>query len=282
MTPRDLLELASLDTLGLLDEAERAEFEAAFRAASPEMQAAVRRAQLRATNLEDVLPLVEPPPGLKARVISAVRSAIAAVTLDAATQEEPVIAGRLAPNRQQASPIVRLFNSAFVWRAACLGFATATIVLGAFHNIIRDELAEVRDRMQTEAYATEFREYFGPSFANAMMAPQSQWLSFAPAATDIELGTSADDVRAKLLYDPDTRVAFVRVEGLPALDSTYHLVVERPNGSNSRQIEFHGSHDAIFREIRDIDASDLNGMTIYAPRPTGNGHAPILRTVAAS
>jgi hypothetical protein len=278
MTPRDLLDLAALDALGLLDEEGRAEFEAGFASASPEIQAAVRRAQLRATRIEDLLPQVEPPPGLKARVLSAMRTAIAAVALEAAAKEGPAVVGRI---NGKSSSMLRLLNSAFVWRAACLGFATATIVLGAFHNIIRQELVEVRDRMQTEVYATEFRDYFGPSFATAMMAPHSQWLSFVPAAADIDLGTSLDSVRAKLLYDPDTRVAFVRVEGLPTLNSTYHLVVEGADGSATRQLEFYGSHDAIFREIRNLEPDDLDDLTIYAPLPSGGGHAPVLRTMVS-
>ncbi|QYU70067.1 hypothetical protein J4558_08100 [Leptolyngbya sp. 15MV] len=51
MTPsmpfHDLLEMAVLDTLGLLDEQEQAAFEMAFRSAPPAVQAQVRREQTR-------------------------------------------------------------------------------------------------------------------------------------------------------------------------------------------------------------------------------------------
>jgi hypothetical protein len=281
MTPRDLVEMASLDALGLLDEAERAEFESAFRAASPEVQAAVRRAQLRATKIDDLLPKVDPPPGLKARVVAAVRTAIAAVTLESDTQTSPVAAGGYASQAHEPSAFTKLLNSAFVWRTACLGFATATIVLGVFYNIVTRNLSEVTDRVRTESYAAEFRDYFGPAFADSMMGPQSMWLSFAPAAQDLDLGTSVDEIRAKLLYDPDRRVAFVRVEGLPDVNARYHVVVEQPNGGNRRQVEFFGSHDAIFRQINNIDAADVNSLIIYAPNASGNGYTPVLRTVAA-
>ena len=61
---RDLLEYAALDALGLLDDAEREEFERAFRAASPEVQAMVRREQTRAADIDAILPRVEAPAGL--------------------------------------------------------------------------------------------------------------------------------------------------------------------------------------------------------------------------
>lgn len=283
MTPRDLVEMASLDALGLLDEAERAEFEAAFRAASPEVQAAVRRAQLRATRIDDLLPAVDPPPGLKARVLAAVRTAIAAVTLETDTREGPVATRGTAgyASGHESSAFVRLLNSAFVWRTACLGFATATIVLGVFYNIVHSNLSEVTDRVRTERFAAEFRNQFGPAFVDSMMGPQSMWLSFAPAAQDLSLGISVDEVRAKLLYDPERRVAFVRVEGLPDVNALYQVVVERAEGAKRRQLEFFGSHEAIFRQINNIDASDINGLTIYAPDASGNGYTPVLRAMAA-
>jgi len=47
MTLQEMIELAILDAMGLLDEEERLAFELAFRAAAPPVQAQVRREQTR-------------------------------------------------------------------------------------------------------------------------------------------------------------------------------------------------------------------------------------------
>ena len=276
MNPHELLEMASLDALGLLDEEERAEFEAAFNAASPELQAAVRRAQLRATDIDAMLPSVEPPPGLRARVLSAVRSAIAAVTVEAAVQDHAAIAGHIGDR----SLVKRLLNFAPMWRAACLAFATATIVLTVFNGLIKDELDHLRDRQTTEAIAMQFGQEFGPEFVEAMMSPRSQWLAFAPAAQDLD-PQQVQRLRAKVLFDPVARTAFFRVEGLPSADAKYLLVIEDSAGNARKRLEFYGHHDAVFRRVQDVDEADVNGMAIYGPDSSGVITAPLLRAVAA-
>ena len=60
MTTHELLELASLDALGLLDADERESFERAFRAAAPAVQAQIRREQLRAPRSAMNSPAVDP------------------------------------------------------------------------------------------------------------------------------------------------------------------------------------------------------------------------------
>jgi len=66
MNTYELLEAAQLDALGLLDDAERDAFDAAFFAASPDVQAQIRREQARLVRT-DWLPSseVEPSAGLK-------------------------------------------------------------------------------------------------------------------------------------------------------------------------------------------------------------------------
>ena len=81
MTTHELLELASLDAMGLLDPEEREAFELAFRAAAPALQAQIRREQLRLSYIDGILPVVEPPPGLRARVMAKVREAIESMTI---------------------------------------------------------------------------------------------------------------------------------------------------------------------------------------------------------
>ena len=79
MMTHELMEMASLDAMGLLDPTERETFELAFQAADPALQAQIRREQLRFSRMDDMLPKVSPPLGLRARVIAAVRGAMESV-----------------------------------------------------------------------------------------------------------------------------------------------------------------------------------------------------------
>lgn len=84
----DLIELAVLDALGMLDAEESAEFDAAFRAAPPATQDRVLAEQARLANLEGLLPAVSPSPEMRTRVISAVREAMLADAVAKASEAE--------------------------------------------------------------------------------------------------------------------------------------------------------------------------------------------------
>lgn len=126
MNTQELIELAVLDAMGLLDEQERDAFDAAFDAAAPAIQAQVRREQTRLSLSDHLLPDVEPPAGLRALVLEAVRKAMA---LPAASRHRRLrtLAIGLTPSRQ-VSPI---------WRAASVGFAAAAVTFGLtfMHNL---------------------------------------------------------------------------------------------------------------------------------------------------
>ncbi|MFM9956518.1 MAG: hypothetical protein ACKVZJ_00440, partial [Phycisphaerales bacterium] len=156
LTTRDLLEYASLDALGLLDEVEREEFDRAFRAASPEVQAMIRREQTRAADIDAWLPRVEPPAGLKHRVVSAWREAVAAVASDFPPQ--PV--GSIGPAMPQVNIGLR---TGYIWRAACIGFATATLVLGGFFISSLQLNNDLRTQISQNTNNSHLSK-FGPGF----------------------------------------------------------------------------------------------------------------------
>src|SRR5438105_666068 len=99
MNTHDLLEMASLDAMGLLDPEEREAFERAFRAAPPPLQAQIRREQLRFSAADDILPQVEPPLGLRARVIAAVREAMQTMAGRRAAEAAPALRSATAVSR---------------------------------------------------------------------------------------------------------------------------------------------------------------------------------------
>src|SRR5688572_1624157 len=117
MTVQQLIELSILDAMGLLDEEERLQFESAFRSASPGVQAHVRREQTRLSRIESLLPEVEPPVGLRALVLEAVRAHMASEVTDDGLSSLVI-------------PMARSRSVSPLWRAGALGLAAASLMLG--------------------------------------------------------------------------------------------------------------------------------------------------------
>ena len=76
MTREQLLELAALDALGLLDEYEAALYNRSFHDAPAAVQEEIQRLQALVANDETLRVDEEPDPSLRARVLTAVAKAI--------------------------------------------------------------------------------------------------------------------------------------------------------------------------------------------------------------
>ncbi len=241
---RELFELASMDVLGLLDESERESFERHFRAATPEVQAAVRREQLRVAKDDDLLPQVAPPPGLKARVMSAISEAIASVS----GQESTVgYVGPASGNRMMAS--------ATLWRAACLGFATAAVVMGVFvfqmSRLNRQIIAQVES-----ADALDVLRPTGVGFQTMLTSPSMFNAHFAPLAQD-----APDSTRATIYVDRELKRAYLLCADLPP--GEYRLVIENGTGEGSSQAQFrHNGGGLQVVHVEQIDPADVNRLSI--------------------
>lgn len=155
MSLQELIELAILDAMGLLDEREQSAFEAAFRVASPAIQAQVRREQTRLSRIEALLPDVTPPAGLRAAVLAVIRDEIAA--------GQKHVVGAIAPTMYKSRGVSP------VWRAAALGLAAAAVVLAL---IARS--AEHRQRVvETRATIAEIKRAISSFRADMGRCPQS-------------------------------------------------------------------------------------------------------------
>ncbi|MGE3109603.1 MAG: hypothetical protein AB7G11_16895 [Phycisphaerales bacterium] len=110
MKTQELLELAALDALGLLDEHERDAFDRAFRAAPPALQAQIRGEQTRLAKDDSLLPAVETPIGLKAKVLARWREAMSA-------------------RRRFIPPLLPSAGVSPIWRMAAVGALAATTVM---------------------------------------------------------------------------------------------------------------------------------------------------------
>lgn len=213
MTTRDLLEQASLDALGLLDEQERKDFERAFAAAPSEVKAQLRREQSRFADLDRWLPAVEPPADLKGRVMAAVRNAIESVST-------PEVAGRIA-----VAP-THWWHAAPLWRAAAIGFATASVVLAGFFFSVSQankRIVELTDSNQL----TDLNLRQGGKLDDVLLSVAKN--NRQTVVFDMAPGVAAS-MELVLDFNNESGDALLVTRGLPVADGEYSLVVLGDDG----------------------------------------------------
>ena len=166
MKPDELIQNALLDACGLLEEDELAEFEAAFAEAPESLKAQIRLEQARFADMGEVLPEVEPPASLRSRVVDAVRAEIHSDGLEA-------IAGVIGPDSGRgdlkkaaaAAPLLLPINRVTpIWRAAALGFATATILSGVAILNLHGEFSRITNDVASNEVITNLSQMGGPAF----------------------------------------------------------------------------------------------------------------------
>ncbi|VAX39134.1 hypothetical protein MNBD_PLANCTO03-634 [hydrothermal vent metagenome] len=221
MTHRELLENALLDVLQMLDDDEQAAFNEAFEAAPPHLQAQVRREQTRFAKMESLLPDVSPPASLRARVVEAVRAAIAgrqiAEAESALQLHDPDAISRLPAMAHRR-------KVAAMWRAAAFGCAAAAIVLGITTVRLQGMLGDIRS--QEDMLLSAMRDKFGPEYlADALVDESTQRITLT--GTDAAL---QNDAKAAVWFNPGWQTAKLFGINLPATTgSKYKLVVVDEN-----------------------------------------------------
>jgi hypothetical protein len=221
MPTHELLELASLDAMGLLDVDEREQFERAFRSASPSVQAMLRREQLRWTGMDDGSPAIEPPPGLKARVLAAVREAIQTVDPRRLTLAGVEAAPRsLTPRLQSAQGVNRL------WRAAAIGSIAAAVVLAFTYFDAVEQHGVLQGTISSNVMSDHLHREFGARFDQMFFGPDTRMLSFAATSAPAGAGgIAASSSKATMLFNPTARKAQIFVKDLLPVGADYELVV---------------------------------------------------------
>lgn len=197
MNLQQLIELAILDAMGLLDEEEQHLFESAFRRAAPAVQAQVRREQTRLSRIESLLPEVTPPAGLRAAVLEAVRREIAA-----AAEEEPV-AGVLVP------PMIPSQGVSPAWRLASVGLAAAAVVFGLTTLSQFIEFRRLTENLQTDSLIAAATERFGTTINDVLFDRDTRRVVFRPVSG------SEFNGEASVFLNPEWKEArfFYRVNG---------------------------------------------------------------------
>jgi len=254
MNTHELLEMASLDAMGLLDPEEREAFERAFRAAPPPVQAQIRREQLRFSSIDEVLPQVDPPLGLRARVIAAVREAMQSM------------AGRRTA--EAAAPALRSpYAVSRFWRVGAIGAIAAAIVLGFFMIQVINANHDLSDTKITERITELRAREFGQRFESMFFNPRTQLVQFAPAPDAPDSKGSA----AMLMFDPTNKTALLEVHDLPAAGD-YEVLVEDAHGNRTvAVIRFKAESSRTGREI--IHNFELENAKRLIIKAQGTGKA---------
>lgn len=160
MTLQQLIEMAILDAMGLLDEQERDEFESSFRAASAPIQAQVRREQTRLSRIEALLPDVAAPAGLRAAVLEAVRQQMA---LGLSTDE---------PAELIVPPFIQSRGVSRLWRAAAVGLAAAAVVLGVTTFRFASQSMALSENVRADEDIKYLNKEFGASYVRRVLFDQ--------------------------------------------------------------------------------------------------------------
>lgn len=187
MTTQELIELAVLDTMGLLDEQEQASFERAFNAAPPQVQAHVRREQTRFSDIDSMLPAVEPPAELRSAVIEAVREAIADALVTGGPDAETLT---LRPSKG-VSP---------AWRLGAVAAVAVAVVLGGATLQMQQEYTQLNQSIRNNAHIDQLNATFGTRFVDdTIFDARTRQIAFVP---------ENDTLRAKasVYYNPDWNV----------------------------------------------------------------------------
>lgn len=226
--PRDeLLELALVDALGLLDEVESARFERGFLAAPPGVQAEIRALQDRVAADRLLLSDDQPPASLRLRTLARVAAAIetqagaiAPIAVIGPSRAQRATAPE-ALDRESRDQIVReiLERSALerlptqhLWRAAALFLFAALAVTLYFHieqrRVSHSLMAFVDQRMTEQELQRLAEETLGLDFDFATARALDVYIGDLTAAQIAAAPAKAHHVHAYLAADSKSMYIF--------------------------------------------------------------------------
>lgn len=231
MTIKELLELAALDAFGLLDEYEGALYTESFHHAPATVQDDIKRLQAQIASDESLLPIDEPDPALRDRVLAAVAKAIEA---DSSKLAPLATIGR--PRRTAPETAQRVLSaSGQFWRAASFvlaGTLLATAYLWSDSYRASQQIATLALMNITDAQLTQL---VGPTITEFLKDTSAVRITLTP--------TKSGDPSWANVFVKEDGSAFLLFEGLPrSEDSAYKLqVVERANGHIEHVHSFDGT-----------------------------------------
>jgi len=216
MTRQELLEMAALDGLGLLESYEAALYTRSFHHAPAAVQDEILRLQSEIARDETLLPDVEPDATLRERVLRKVAEAIEKVDADLA----PL--ATIGKNRRTAdgNDIRSSFRSSGpFWRAAAFILTGSLAVTGYFLMNARQEQDELTKLVFSRFTDHQLIDKIGPDITSYLFEGNIERVVFKPVNANSNL-------QAVLFVNAETGSAFlVTNKFAQAIDPTYSLQV---------------------------------------------------------
>lgn len=243
MNMQELIENTMLHALGLLEDSEIAQYEAAFAAAPESVQLQVRQDALRMGDFGDLMPSNEPDPALRELVVSAVRAAMREEENDqriaSGVALAPAVVGRIDPTDSTASALSaqsarraqpKLSNTPRVhrlWRASTIGFAAATIAL----SVVWTNNNRTYNQMSSDVILSQMYNSIGAEFLESTLFDQST------QRVSLVSSDGSSNAVAAVWHNPDWDSARLFVKNMKASEENpYRLVVLDADGSIVREV----------------------------------------------
>jgi hypothetical protein len=234
MTRTELMELAALDALGLLDEYESALYTRSFHDASASVQDEIRELQAQIAVQLGQLCDEEPSPELRDRVLKAVSKAIELdspaplASIGRGMDYDPRFDGessKRSADRDNTGPR-RLALSGQFWRAACFVLMGVVLVCVFGMAQIWRSHHEVTLAALSNNTSEQIERQIGPVVKNYLRSPTAVRVVLSAD------GDACSDCWANVLMLEDSDQALLITEGLPDLEDgqAYQLRVRYEDG----------------------------------------------------
>lgn len=251
MTLQELLEQAHLDAMGLLDPADQAAFEDAFASAPPAVKAQIRAEQARWAASEALLPDVEPPAHLRARVLDAVQLAMSESAMDGGRSFEEEF--ETSPRQRRVSPM---------WRAASLGLIAASVVLGVSFVKVYSDNRRITDSFSDVSLREQLLSDMGASYrSDVLFDASTRRITFESPAS-----ANGFEGRASLYVSSKWNDSVLLWDGLPKVSGvSYRLVVLNDQGKVEREVAgFDGGAERPSLRVNEVFAKGMKLAVVEA------------------
>lgn len=267
MNTHELIESTMLHALGLLEDAEREAYEAAFSAAPEPIQLRVRDEARRMADLGDLVPEVQPSEEMRSMVLAAVRAAMREEENEAriahsSALPNPVI-GRIDSNRvsARATSQPKLSSSPRVhriWRISAVGFAAASIALG----VITIQMQQTFEQAQSRALVANLYDTIGAKYLESTIFDAS---TQRVALTSLNSSTDSNTTAVAAVWtNPDWDTARLFVKNLAAEnDQPFRLVVLDKDGNVFREIATFSPNGEFQDFDVDVNLTTERNLAIY-------------------
>ncbi len=266
LTRHDLLELAALDALGLLDEFDSAHYTRSFHDAPTAVQDEIKQRQAELTADSSLLPEEGPTPSLRQHVLNGVAEAV--------EQKDHELAPLAQIGQRYRASSAEGFgqNSTPFWRAAVFVLAAAVVVLAYFTTDAYRQGNLIAVAALTGNTTEQLEKMIGPTFKDFLLDGNAELIAFEPSDRDTTF-------KAVLLMN-DSNEVFLVTDGLPPNNGAEYTLRMRYDGGTTdtiiRTFESNGTLTGARFALEGINANALASATWLITNSAGN---VILRSV---